>query len=211
MHGGENHSKARLGTYPDEPKASVFFQEQDSSILQCRKKGTACQKALVAEGLGDRLELGNLGAPSWIIAMWFFLQVTISWVKHCPKGCLCLTCWQGSAAASKSQCRKSSGGSTFHMLPHCLLSLLCPDVCHCRLGCTKIERGLQLPCVSPWFCHVELLSHLMLWLFCVAWAFKNVIHQASGCKALRWSNHLYLLLSSSYIARACEEQNLLFN
>lgn len=79
--------------------------------LAVQKKGTTCQKALVAEGLGVRLELGNLGA-SCVIGSTFLDYCFVIFPaghdqvgkKHCPSpGCLCVTCWQGSAAASESQ------------------------------------------------------------------------------------------------------------
>lgn len=59
-----------------------------------------------------------------------------------------------------SPSRKGSGGCTFHVLPHCLLSLLGPNV-PVQVGCSEMERGLQLHHVCAWFCHVQLLSDLM--------------------------------------------------
>lgn len=148
------------------------------SILQCRK-GTACQKCLTAKGLADLgLELRNLGASSVIDSTFLDYCFVFFPAGHhqlgkntFPKDACVLHAGRAvlqpvranTAHGQHSPCRRGSGGSTFHMLPHCLLSLLCPNVCHCRLGCSKMERGLQLCCVSAWFCHVELLSDHMLW------------------------------------------------
>lgn len=84
-------------------RSKIPVETQDLAV---QKKGTTCQKALVAEGLGEEtwgIFCNRQHLPGLLLCD-FFLQVTISWVKECSKGCLCVACWQSSAAARESQC-----------------------------------------------------------------------------------------------------------
>lgn len=184
---------------------SISMNLQCCKKEQCAKSGTQ----MWLRCLRVRLELGILRAScvidstflDYCLVIFSCKLRAIEWNSISSQGA-CVThagravlqpVTDDAALGLQSLCRKGSGGNTLYMLPRCLLSLLCPNGCHPMMGWSKMERSLQL-CVflhgsvawtcfqisAQWFCEV----------------FLSIIHQTSGCKAVKQRSNLCLWLSS---------------